>query len=320
MELEAGQAKESAVVFVNGVFLPESGAKISVLDHAVLYGDGAFETVLAWNGRIFELGAHLDRLWRSLRALAIEPPYPQEELAELILETVRRNKLQSGYVKWLVTRGANGMPLLDPRGCKAGCIIFARPWPHLHMAPADRLAHGLRVKTASVRRPASDVLDARIKSLNYINLVLAKIEANSAGADEALLLDVDGHVCEAPGYNVLVYRDGRLLTPARDVLEGVTRSCVMALASSQGIECVVGTVALYDVYNAQEVLLASTAGGILPVVEIDGRRIGNGLPGPLHQALNEAYYALLERGEHGTPIYSSPPDALTPAGTGHHSA
>jgi branched-chain amino acid aminotransferase len=290
-----------AVVFVNGVFLPESDAKISVLDHAVLYGDGAFETAVAWNGRLFHLQEHLQRLWRSLGALAIEPPYPRDHLAELILETVRRNELKSAYVKWLVTRGSNGMPLLDPRGCAAGCIIFARPY--LHMTPPDRVEHGLRVKTASVRRSPAEVLDSRIKSLNYLNLVLAKIEATSAGADEALLLDVDGHVCEAPGYNVFVYRDQRLLTPARDILEGVTRSTTISLAASRGLDCSVGTVTLYDVYNATEVLFTSTAGGILAVVEVDGRPIGEGVPGPLYRMLNEDYYALLDSGEYGTAIY-----------------
>jgi branched-chain amino acid aminotransferase len=295
------------VIYVNGEFVHESEARISVFDHAVLYGDGVFETVIAWNGRVFKLDAHIDRLYRSMSAIALKPHFERSELIQLILETVRRNELRDAYVKWLVTRGSNGMPLLDPVGCQPNVIIFARPY--LYMAGRDQIRDGLRVKTTAIRRPSAQVLDPHIKSLNYLNLVLAKLEASSAGADEALLLDLDGHVCEAPGYNVFALRDGALRTPSSDILEGITRATVFDLAHDLGMPVSAATLELYDLYTADEVIFCSTAGGLLPVVELDGRRIGQGIPGPVYQRLVDAYQELIASDLHGTDVYPVPVSA-----------
>jgi branched-chain amino acid aminotransferase len=289
------------IVYVNGEYVPEDEAKISVFDHVVLYGDGVFETAVAWNGSIYKLDAHVDRLFRSMAAIALELPHTREELIEIIIETVRRNDLSNAYIKLLVTRGSNNEPLLDTAGCVTGVICFARPY--LYMASPDRVENGLKVKTAAIRRPPAQVLDPHIKSLNYLNLVLAKLEAKSAGADEALLLDIRGHVCEAPGYNVFVVSGNKLRTPWEDILEGVTRETVMELAVEMGHDVDETTLELYDVYTAEEVFFCSTAGGILPVIEVDGRQIGSGKPGPVFDKIRLGYAALLDACADGTPVH-----------------
>jgi branched-chain amino acid aminotransferase len=295
------------IVYVNGRFVPESQATISVFDHVVLYGDGAFETAVAWRGSVFKLDAHLDRLSRSLAALALPAPHTTEELREIVLETIRRNDLQDAYVKILVTRGSNGTPLLDPTGCDPGCVVLVRPY--LYMASSERIARGLRLKTVAVRRPSADVLDPHIKSLNYLNLVLAKIEARAAQVDEALLLDSRGSVCECPGYNVFAVHGEHLRTPWQDILEGITRETVLELAPAVGLRVAESTLELYDLYTADEVFLCSTAGGIVPVREVDGRPIGTGEPGEVFTSIRDAYLDLLASGAHGTPIF----DAVTAA-------
>jgi branched-chain amino acid aminotransferase len=284
------------VIYVNGEFVPENQARISVLDHAVLYGDGVFETVVAWNGRVFKLEEHIDRFYRSMAAIAMEPPFTRDELKALVLEAVRRNGFSEAYVKWIATRGSNGTPLMDPAGCIANLIILVQPY-------IDRGgATGLRVKTTAIRRPPGHVLDAHIKSLNYLNLVLAKIEVKAAGADQALMLDVHGHVCESPGFNVFMVKDKKLHTPSNDILVGVTRDTVIELAPQLGYPVQEGVYELYHAHSADEIFLTSTAGGLLPVVELDGRRIGDGTPGPVFKALLEGYRAALSSDRWGTPL------------------
>ena len=292
------------IIYVNGQYLPESEAKISVLDHVVLYGDGAFETAVARNGQVFKLDAHLDRLYRSLAALALSAPHDRDALHEVVLETVRRNQIEDAYIKILITRGSNGTPLLDPVDCEPGCVVLVRPY--LYMTSGDRVRNGLRLKTVAVRRPPAEVLDPRIKSLNYLNLVLAKIEARAAAADEALLLDIRGHVCEAPGYNIFAVREHQLRTPWEDILQGITRETVIELADEMGLAAEETTLELYDLYVADEVFLCSTAGGILPVREIDGRPVGNGQPGPVFERIRDRYEELLAAGTASTPVGGVP--------------
>ena len=284
------------VIYVNGEFVPESAARISVLDHAVLYGDGVFETVVAWDNRIFKLEQHIERFWRSMAAAAMEPPFTRDQLAELVLEAVRRNGFSEAYVKWILTRGSNGTPLMDPAGCVPNLIILVQRY-------IDRGgANGLRVKTTAIRRPPGHVLDAHVKHLNYLNLVMARIEAKAAGADQALMLDVHGHVCESPGFNVFMVKDRTLHTPAQDILVGVTRDTVIELAPDLGYPVKEGLYELYHAYSADEIFLTSTAGGLLPVIELDGRRIGDGRPGPVFRALLEGYRAALTSNRWGTPV------------------
>jgi branched-chain amino acid aminotransferase len=288
------------IIYVNGEFVPQSRAKISVLDHAVLYGDGVFETAFAWKGRVFKLDAHIERGFRSMAAIALPPPVDRSEMRRLILETISRNRLQDAYIKWLITRGANGKPLMDPAGCVPNLVILAQPY--INRASEAQTARGLRLKTVAVRRPPGQVLDPQIKSLNYLNLVLAKLEAKSAGADEALLLDLRGRVCEATGCNVFTVHGTRLRTPRHDVLAGITRETVLELSSEAGLAAEQSEIELYDAYTADEVFICSTAGGILPVVEIDGRTIGAGNPGPAFRALRAAYEALISSPRYGTAI------------------
>lgn len=284
------------IIYVNGEFVPESQARISVLDHAVLYGDGVFETVVSWNGRVFKLEEHLDRFYRSIAAVAMELPFTRDELRTLVLEAVRRNGFNEAYVKWVATRGSNGTPLMDPAGCVANLIILVQRY-------IDRGgAKGLKVKTTAVRRPPGHVLDAHIKSLNYLNLVMAKLEARAAGADQALMLDVHGHICESPGFNVFMVKDKTLHTPSNDILVGVTRDTVIEIAPDLGYDVKEGVYELYHAYSADELFLTSTAGGLLPVVELDGRRIGGGQPGAAFQALMQGYRDALNSSRWGTPV------------------
>jgi branched-chain amino acid aminotransferase len=271
------------IVYVNNTFVPESEARISVMDHAFLYGDGVFDTAVAWKKRVFELDAHVDRFFRSMAAIAMESPVTRGQLKDLILEALQRSELDNAYIKWIGTRGSNGTPLMDPTGCVANLVILTRPY-------IDRDApNGLRVKTVAVRRPSGHVLDPQIKSLNYLNLVLAKIEAKAAGADQALMLDVSGRVCEAPGFNVFVVNSTVLRTPSRDILRGITREAVMRFSPQLGYSAQQCDLELYDAYTADEIFLTSTAGGLIPVVELDGRRIGRGEPGPIYRKLAETY-------------------------------
>jgi branched-chain amino acid aminotransferase len=287
-------------IYVNGAFVPQSEARISVMDHAVLYGDGVFETAAAWQGRFFKLDAHIDRFYRSMAAIGLEPNFSRAELQAILVESVRRNRLENAYVKWICTRGSNGLPLMDPEGCVPNLIILARQY--IHRAGGEG-GSGLRMKTAAVRRPPGQVLDAHIKSLNYLNLILAKLEAKAAKVDQALLLDLNGRICEAPGFNVFLVRCGALRTPCHDILEGITRETVIEMAAARGIACTQDDLELYDGYTADEIFLTSTAGGLLPVTELDGRRIGDGTPGPLFKILAEDYLALMSSSRYGTPVY-----------------
>jgi len=294
-------AASEPIVYVGGEFVRESQARISVLDHGLLYGDGIFETAFAWHGRIFKLDEHLDRGYRSMAAIALSPPMAREAMRERVVEAVRRNGFRDAYVKWIVTRGVNGRPLMDPTGCVPNLIILVQPY--IHRASPQRIEQGLTLKTVAVRRPSGQVLDPQIKSLNYLNLVMAKIEAQAADADEALLLDGDGHLCEVSGCNVFVRQGQRLRTPRRDVLAGITRATVFELAPLLSYRACEDDLELYDAYTADELFICSTAGGLLPVTRLDGRVIGDGKPGAAFRALRDAYQALIESDRHGTPVF-----------------
>jgi len=295
-----GGAGAEPLCYAGGRIVPESAARLSVLDHGLLYGDGVFDTVIAWQGRLFRLDDHIDRLFRSMAAIGLEPPVDRAGLSALTARTVRANGLEDAYVKWLVTRGANGTPLMDPAGCTAELIIIVRPYIQRY-APDSH--GGLRLKTTALRRPSGQVLSPQIKSLNYLNLVLAKLEAKAAGADEALMLDLHGRVCEAPGYNVFIASGGTLLTPQHDILEGITRATVMEIAAQRNVPLRVCDIELYHAYTAGEVFLTSTAGGLVPVVEIDGRIIGDGRPGPLFAQFSNAYLEAISSPARGVSIH-----------------
>jgi branched-chain amino acid aminotransferase len=289
------------IVYVNGEFVPQSEAKISVFDHAVLYGDGVFDTSCAWAGYVFMLDEHLDRLYRSIHVTKLDFHLTKEELKSLIIETVRRNGILNAYIKVVVSRGVSAEPLLDPRNCKTALIIFARPY--LSLVDPERARAGIRTKIVSVRRVPHECLDPKIKSLNYLNIVMAKIEALESGCDDAIMLDTQGYVCEGPGYNIFAVVNGNLITPATSILMGITREAVSRIATKMDLGVTEGSYTPYDFYTAQEVFFCSTAGGVIPITEIDGRTIGTGSAGLVTTEIRRTYLEMLEKGVYGTPIY-----------------
>jgi len=266
-----------SLVYINGELVPESEAKISVFDHGFLYGDGVFEGIRAYKGVVFKLREHIERLYDSAKFLRIEIPMSKEDLMEAILETVRRNGLSDCYIRVVVTRGVGDLGL-DPRKCsKPSIIIIARP-----MAPLlGKRAVSLII--SSVRRDGVDATNHQAKSLNYLNNILAKLEAINAGADDAVMLDSRGFVSEATGENIFIVKDGRIMTPppTSGILSGITRDCVIELARSLGYEVVERELTPFELLTADEVFLTGTAAEIVPVESVNGRKIGEKIPGPI---------------------------------------
>lgn len=287
------------ICFCKDGFYPESKASIGILDHGLLYGDGVFDTVVAWAGNLYRFTEHAERLFRSMKAVAMEPPFTMDELLRCTRDVVQRNGMDTAYIKWIVSRGSNNTPLMDPKDCRPYLIIIVRPYVERFTSKSGA---GISLKTVAIRRTPNQCLDARIKNLNYLNLILAKMEAKSGGADEALMLDIQGNVCEAPGYNVFVVRDGALFTPKSDILEGVTRDSVFNIARDRGLKCHIADLALYDVYTADEMFLTSTAGGLVPVCKVDGRTIGSGVPGDTFRTFSTAYTDMLGSANWGLPL------------------
>ena len=299
--MNIGTGSSERQVYVGGQYVPENEARISVFDHVVLYGDAVFDTACAWGGKVFKLDEHVDRLFESAHALKIEVPLDKEGVREVVLELMRRNKLENAYIKIIVTRGVGRMPLLSPYHCRPNLIAFAIPY--ISLIDSKVQEEGLRAGISSMRRIPSESLDAKIKCCNYLNHILMRMEANEAGLDEAIELDIGGYVAEAPGYNVFIVKQDVLYTPGENILVGLTRQTVMELAAAEGMETVVGRLTAFDLYNADEIFLTSTAGGIFAVREVDGRAIGSGGPGPITQLLNQKYMELLESGLQSTPVY-----------------
>lgn len=294
-------AKEEWVAYVNGEYVSQSEAKLSIFDHGILYGDGVFDTCCTWNGCIFKLDQHVDRLFKSIHAFQIDMPLSKEELKSVIIKVVETNGEKNQYIKCLVTRGVGPRPLLSPVGCQASVVVFSRPY--LSLIESGNEEKVVRARITSIRRTPPQCLDPKAKNLNYANLVLAKMEALNAGADEAILLDIQGFVNEAPGYNVFIVRQGKIYTPFADnILVGVTRETIFEIAENEGLEVIEDRLIPYDLYTADELFLASTAGGVIPIGEVDGRAISSGKPGPVTQRMSELYLEMLEKGVHGTPF------------------
>jgi branched-chain amino acid aminotransferase len=282
------------VIFMNDRLVPEDEARVSVFDHGLLYGDGVFEGLRSYSGRVFRLDAHLDRLWASARAIHLEIPLAKETVARAVHDTLAANKLSDGYVRLVVTRGAGSLGL-DPNRTKNPQVIVIADTISLY--PREFYDKGLRIVTAATQRVHSAALSPRIKSLNYLNNIMAKLEGLQAGCVEALMLNHKGEVAECTGDNVFIVRGGRLLTPPPDagILEGITRGAVMELAHAAGITCHEATLTRYDLYTAEECFLTGTAAEVIPVVEIDGRPIGAGSPGPVTARLTADFHALVRR-------------------------
>ena len=282
----------SLKVYVGGKYYDKADAKISVYDHGLLYGDGVFEGIRSYNGRVFRLKDHVDRLYDSARAIQLVIPIAREEMARIVVDTLKLNDLVDAYVRLIVTRGAGSLGL-DPRKTTDPQIICISD--SISLYPAELYEHGLKIITAGTMRNHPSALNPRVKSLNYLNSILAKIEGTNAGCLEALMLNHKGEVAECTGDNIFVVRRGELHTPSVDagILEGITREVVMELARAAGIKVVERTMDRHDVYTADECFLTGTAAEVIPVVECDGRPIGVGQPGPITRDLLARFHKLV---------------------------
>lgn len=279
---------EELLVWLNGELVPKSQAKVSVFDHGFLYGDGVFEGIRAYNGKVFMLDEHLDRLYDSAKSIWLTIPLTKEQLKEAILQTLRANKLKDAYIRVVVSRGEGDLGL-DPRKCPKPNIVIITD--KIELFPEELYERGIEMVTVSVRRNSPQALNPNIKSLNYLNNILAKIEAINAGKPEGLMLTLDGYVAEGTGENIFIVKRGELFTPPAymGILKGITRQVVMQLAKEEGIPVHEVVLTLHDVYTADECFITGTAAEIVPVVKLDGRVIGDGVPGPITKTLIQKF-------------------------------
>lgn len=286
-------------IYLNGQLVPKDQAAVSVFDHGLLYGDGVFEGIRFYGGRVFRLDDHVDRLYRSARAIALTIPLTPDEMSLAVLETIRANGLQDGYVRLVVTRGEGSLGL-SPKSCPHPTVFIIASTITLY--PEEMYEKGLKLVTCATRRIAHGALSPMVKSLNYLNNIMAKIEAEQAGAGEGLMLNEQGYVAECTGDNIFVIRDGRIATPpiAAGALAGVTRAVVFELARDLGVEIREENLTRYDVYTADECFLTGTAAEIIPAVELDSRLIHDGAPGPVTLRLSGLFRELTRTT--GTPI------------------
>lgn len=289
------------IVYLNGNYVPRSEACVSVFDQGVLYGDGVFEGIRVYNGRIFKCQEHIDRIYNAAKAILLTIPLTKDEFKEALIETCRRNEVKDGYIRPVVTRGV-GVLGLNPKNSKVPTVFIIASTITLY--PAEMYEKGMPIITAAQRRNKATIVDPQIKSLNYLNNILAKIEANRAGVQEALMLNHDGIVAECTGDNIFIVKDGVIITPPIHVgiLDGITRQTVMDLASEMAYEIVEKEFTLFNVYTADECFLTGTAAEIIPVTSVDERVIGDdGTVGPVTKKLMSAFkdYA----NSTGEPIY-----------------
>ncbi len=286
-------------IYIDGEFFDRENAKVSVFDHGLLYGDGVFEGIRAYNGRIFELRKHIDRLFKSAKAILLRIPMTVDELCEAVRATCEVNGIEDGYIRLLVTRGEGSLGL-NPESCKHPSVIVIASGIQLY--PKEYYEHGLTIVTAPTVRNLQNAINPAIKSLNYLNNILAKIEASSAGCEEAIMLNSEGFVAECTGDNLFILSENMLATPplAAGALYGITRNVVMDLARSEGLEVVEKNISRYDVFVADECFLTGTGAEVVPVVKVDQREIGEGVPGPVTRKLVQAYHDLTRAS--GVPI------------------
>ena len=286
------------IIYAGGAFRAAADAAVSVFDHGLLYGDGVFEGIRAYNGRVFRLERHIERLFASAAAIRLRIPSTPDEVVALVVETCRRNDIDDGYIRLLVTRGAGDLGI-DPSSCpQPNLIVIARAGVTLYKRKSG---DGIRAVTSSFRRNAADATSPAIKSLNYLNNVLARIEASDRGADEAILLDRDGHVAEATADNVFIVTERALVTPPTSTnLRGITREAILGLAERLGIHAEEKPFALFDLWTAKEAFMCGTMAEVVPIASVDGRTIGTGTPGPTTLRLIAAYSELVR--STGTPI------------------
>lgn len=278
----------SAKVYINGKFFAPNEAMVSVFDHGLLYGDGVFEGLRIYNGKIFRLEQHIDRLYDSAKAICLKIPMTTAEITEACLETVKQSEFTDGYIRLVVTRGAGTLGLGPERTENPQVIIIV---DKIKLYPQEFYDNGLAIITAATIRNHPAALSPRIKSLNYLNNIMAKIEASNAGCLEALMLNHKGEVSECTADNIFIVRDGNLLTPPTDagILEGVTRDVVLELARAVGIPTFEKTLTRHDIYVADECFMTGTAAEVIGVVKVDDREIGDGKPGPITRKLKALF-------------------------------
>ncbi len=286
-------------VYIDGKYYDEAKAKISVFDHGLLYGDGVFEGIRAYNGRVFKLKEHIDRLYYSAKAILLNVPLTPEEMTRAVVATCKKNGIRDGYVRLVVTRGVGTLGL-NPNRCKRGSVIVIAG--KIQLYPHELYENGMEIVTVPTTRNLHSAVNPAIKSLNYLNNILAKIEANTAGVEEAIMLNAEGYVAECTGDNLFIVKAGQLHTPPlyAGALYGITRGVVMELAGAEGVKVAESNLTRYDVFNADECFLTGTGAEIIPVVKVDGRVIGSGKPGPLTRTLVTKYHELTQSS--GEPI------------------
>ena len=278
-------------IYLDGKLVEKEKAVLSVFDHGLLYGDGVFEGIRTYDGLIFRLKEHVDRLYKSADAIQLRIPLTKTKMMEAVIETLKANRLKDAYIRLVVTRGVGDLGL-DPRKCKHPTVFIITH--KIALYPEEFYEKGLEIVTATTRRNSPQALDPRIKSLNYLNNILAKIDAIESGTEEAIMLTTDEYVAECTGDNIFILKNGELLTPPVDIgaLEGITRDAVIMLAKRSDVPFYEKMLRMEDVYAADEVFLTGTAAEIIPVVKIDERPIAGGTPGQKTLALREAFRQL----------------------------
>ncbi len=276
-------------IFLDGKFVDKSEAKVSVFDHGLLYGDGIFEGIRVYNNCVYRLEEHLERLFYSAKAILLKIPMTMEELSEAVCESCRQNQISNGYIRLIITRGVGNLGLSPDSCTKPGVIIIADT---ISLYPEEHYTNGLSIVTVPTRRIGPASLDPGVKSLNYLNNIMAKMEAAQYGALEAIMLNDSGYVAECTGDNLFIVHKGKLYTPdaANGALRGITRQAVMELAKSLELEMSEKNLTRYDIWNADECFLTGTAAEVIPVVKLDSREIGSGKPGPITKRLHEAFH------------------------------
>jgi len=294
-------------IYVNGDFVLEEQAKISVFDHGFLYGDGVFEGIKAYNGRIFALDEHVDRFYESAQSIKLELPLNRSEMKRAIIETVKRNNLKDAYIRPVASRGKGALGL-DPRSCPRATVVIIVDSEICHPEDTGETLmskKGIKVITTTFRRNGPDVLSPRVKSTNYLNNILAKLQANAVGVQDAIFLNNQGFVCELTGDNLFIVKNSRVITPPLwfGILDGVTRRTVMRIAQELGLDAGEEPLTLHDLYTSDECFCTATRIEILPIIWIDGRQIGNETSGHVTNQITKRFLELVN--QEGTPIYDS---------------
>lgn len=288
-------------IYLNGEIVPEDQAKISVFDHGFLYGDGIFEGIRAYNGRVFMLDQHIKRLYQSAKTIMLDIPLSKKEMEAAILKTIRANDLKDAYIRVVVSRGKGDLGL-DPRKCpKPTVVIIASA---IQLYPEELYKTGLKLVTVPTRRNGPEMVNPRIKSLNYLNNIMARLEANMQGAPEAIILNTDGYVAECTGDNIFIIEEDTITTPPRyaGILKGTKREIVLEVAAEMGLEVKEELFTRHDLFNADECFLSGTAAEAIPVVEVDGRVIADGSVGEKTKAIIARFREIAQTS--GTEIYN----------------